>query len=215
MAMTRKRRAILLLLAAAGAGILAVTLVGGYSSSVAGSYGAMRSVVILTRGLVPGEVISPSVARTSFEVRRIPVRFVPTAALSDPVQAVGLVPVGPLPAGSYLTGPGLKPPGSDRPKQPAAGRGRHAVEISVAGAGALTGAGRVDVLVTTDNDRGGGKTVVAARKVPLIAVGRGGQSEAGPGLTEVTLGLTRRQAIRLVDAESFARRITVLPPAGG
>ena len=89
------------------------------------------------------------------------------------------------------------------------------MEISVAGAGALTGAGRVDVLVTTDNDRGGGKTVVAARKVPLIAVGRGGQSEAGPGLTEVTLGLTRRQAIRLVDAETFARRITVLPPAGG
>jgi len=212
--MTRKRRAMLMLTAAAGAGILAVTLVGGYSSSVADSYGEMRPVVVLTRGLVPGEVISTKVMATSFETRQVPVRFVPTAALSDPAQAVGLVPVGPLPAGSYLTGPGLEPPGSDKPRVPVAGRGRHAVQIAVAGAGALTGSGRVDVLVTTDNNRGGGRTAIAARRVPLISIGRSGQSEVGPGLTEVTLGLTRRQAIRLVDAETFARRITVLPPAG-
>jgi hypothetical protein len=49
----------------------------------------------------------------------------------------------------------------------------------------------------------------------LIAIGTSGRSEAGPGLTEVTLGLTRRQAIELVDAESFARRITILPRGRG
>ncbi len=213
--MNRRRRAILLLLAAAGAGLLAVTLVGGYSSSVAQSYGEMRPVVVLTRGLAPGQVISPRVAAASFEIRQVPLRFLPAAVLADPAQAIGLEAVAPLPAGSYLSGPGLRPPGSDKPKAPAAGRGRHAVELSVSGAGALTGAGRVDVLVTTDNDRGGGETVVAARRVPLISIGRSGQSETGPGLTEVTLGLTRSQAIRLVDAQTFARRITVLPPSGG
>ena len=204
-----------MLLAAVGAGLLAATLVGGYSSSVAGSYGELRPVAVLTRGLVPGEVISPRVAASSFELRQIPARFVPAAAVSDPRQAVGMVPVGPMPAGSYLTGPSLEPPGSGKPKRPSPGRGRHAVELSVAGAGALSGSGKVDVLVTTDNDRGGGETVVAARKVPLISIGQSGRSEVGPGLTEVTLGLTRRQAVQLVDAQTFARRITVLPPAGG
>jgi len=213
--MSRRRRALLMLLAAVGAGLLAATLVGGYSSSVAGSYGELRPVAVLTRGLVPGEVISPRVAASSFELRQIPARFVPAAAVSDPRQAVGMVPVGPMPAGSYLTGPSLEPPGSGKPKRPSPGRGRHAVELSVAGAGALSGSGKVDVLVTTDNDRGGGETVVAARKVPLISIGQSGRSEVGPGLTEVTLGLTRRQAVQLVDAQTFARRITVLPPAGG
>jgi Flp pilus assembly protein CpaB len=204
----------LMLVAAAGAGLLAISLVGGYSSSVAESYGALRQVVVLTRSLGPGQVISPEAAAGSFELRQVPARFVPAAALNSPGQAIGLEVVAPLPAGSYLTAPGLRPPESRRKNKPSPGRGRHAVEISVAGAGALSGSGRVDVLVTSDDDRGGGSTRVAARRVPLIAVGRSGQSEVGPGLTEVTLGLTRTQAIRLVDAETFARRITVLPPAG-
>jgi Flp pilus assembly protein CpaB len=203
-----------MLLAAVGAGLLAVSLVGGYSSSVAESYGELRPVVVSTRSLLPGKPISPQVARGSFEVRQVPARFVPAAALADPGQAIGLMPVGPLPAGSYLTGPGLEPPARKEPKRRSPGRGRHAVELSVAGAGALSGSGRVDVLVTTDDDHGGGRTVLAARRVPLISIGRSGQSETGPGLTEVTLGLTRQQAVRLVDAQTFARRITVLPPAG-
>lgn len=212
--MNRRRRATLMLIAAAGAGLLAVTLVGGYSNSVAGSYGELRPVVVSTRALSTGRVVTPKVAAASFEIRQIPARFVPVGALSDPEHAVGLEPVGPLPAGSYLTGPDLRPPVEAKERSNPAGKGRHAVAISVSGAGALSGSGRVDVLVTTDDDRGGGSTGIAARGVPLIAVGQTGQSEAGPGLTEVTLGLTRRQAIRLVDAESFARRITVLPRAG-
>lgn len=212
--MNRRRRALVMLVGAVAAGLLAVTLVGGYSASVTGSFGELRPVIVLSRGLAPGEPVSPKVAAASFEVRRIPARFIPVGAIADPSRAIGLEPVGPLPAGSYLTGPALRVPVDEKKRTPSAGRGRHAVEISVAGAGALTGSGLVDVLVTTDDDRGGGETRVVARRVPLISIGRTGQSEAGPGLTEVTLGLTRAQAIRLVDAESFARRITVLPPAG-
>lgn len=203
-----------MLAAAMVAGILAVTLVGGYSSSVADRYGSLRSVVVLARSLEPGREISPKVAASALTVRQVPGRFVPTATLSDPGDAVGLVTVSPLPAGSYLTAPGLEPPRRKRAAMPGAGKGRHAVELAVAGAGSLGGSGRVDVLVTSESDRGGGSTRVAARRVLLLGVGRPGQSDSGPGLTDVTLGLTRRQAITLVDAESFARRITVLPLAG-
>lgn len=213
--MTRRRRATLILLAAIGAGLLAVLIVSGYSTSVQSSLGEMRTALVLTRGLAPGQAISPTVASKSFESKQVPVRFLPTGFISDPRQILGLEVISSLPAGSYLTGSVLRPPGSDKPKRPRAGKGRHAVEVAVSGAGALGGSRIVDVLVTSDNDRGGGRTEVAARRVPLIASGRTGGSQVGPGLTEVTLGLTRSQAIRLVDAQSFARRITVLPLSPG
>ncbi|MDQ2623313.1 MAG: hypothetical protein M3Y45_09790, partial [Actinomycetota bacterium] len=121
---------------------------------------------------------------------------------------------GPLYEGSYLTSNLLRRPRARKEgqlKQP--GLGRHAVEIAVSGAGALSGtSGQVDVLVTTEPTTGGtGRTYVAARDVPLLAIARTGASEAGVGLTQVTLGLTRRQAVDLVEAESFARKVTILP----
>jgi hypothetical protein len=90
------------------------------------------------------------------------------------------------------------------------------VELTVSGAGVLSGAGRlVDVLVTHEGRIGGqGETRVVAERVPLIAVS-GPDPDAGPGLSKVVLGLTRRQAIELIDAESFARRVTVLPRGSG
>ncbi len=201
----------MLALAAAG---LAVTLVNGYSTSVVDSYGAMRPVVVVTSSIGRGKEVSPGMASTKFEVRRIPVRFTPAGAVTTAGQAVGYETAGPLYAGSYLTANLLRRPETERKEPESPGRGRHAVEISVSGAGALSGSsGRVDVLVTTEARAGGGKgrTYVAARQVPLIAIGRTGASDAGVGLTQVTLGLTRREAIDLVEAESFARRVTILP----
>jgi hypothetical protein len=93
------------------------------------------------------------------------------------------------------------------------------VEISVSGAGALLAAGpapagaKVDVVVTDEPDGPGpGRTYVAAAAVPLLAL-RPGLEGTTEGLAAATLGLTRRQALRLIAAESFARRVTVL--AGG
>lgn len=201
----------MLALAAAG---LAVTLVNGYSTSVVDSYGAMRPVVVVTSSIGRGKEISPKMASMKFEIRRIPVRFTPSGAVSAAGQAVGYETAGPLYVGSYLTANLLRRPETERKEPDGPGRGRHAVEISVSGAGALSGSsGRVDVLVTTEERIAGGKgrTYVAARQVPLLAIGRTGASDAGVGLTQVTLGLTRRQAIDLVEAESFARRVTILP----
>jgi Flp pilus assembly protein CpaB len=73
---------------------------------------------------------------------------------------------------------------------------------------------RVDVVITTEpTGAGGGHTYVAAAGVPLLALGAGPEGEAD-GIAEATLGLTRRQALRLIAAESFARQVTVMPGGG-
>lgn len=216
--MSRRRRALLFTVLAGVAAIIAMSLVSGYSSSVVDSYGAMRPVVVVTNALPAGASITGKAARTGFEVRRVPARFSPAGTISDAGQAVGLETSGPLYVGSYLTSNLLRRPESERKNdERTPGPGRHAVEIAVSGAGALAGtSGRVDVLVTTEpTTAGSGRTYVAARGIPLLAVAQTGASDAGVGLTQVTLGLTRRQAVELVEAESFARKVTILPGRPG
>ena len=150
------------------------------------------------------------------EVRRVPASFAPPGSLRSIPEAVGLVPAAPLPAGSYLLAAQLRPPRARR-AGPRLGRGRRPVEIAVSGAGALVaagmgpGGGRVDVVVTAEpsgSERG--RTYVAAAAVPLLALAPGAEGEAGETST-ATLGLTRAQALRLIGAQSFARRVTVIP----
>jgi Flp pilus assembly protein CpaB len=110
----------------------------------------------------------------------------------------------------------------DRPAQ--VGPGRKPVEISVTGAEALgTGGGdpigaRVDVIVTTEPGAGGGngRTYVAASGVRLLDLS---QSDAGDGPDysasssgswTATLALTRAQALRLIQAENFARGVRLI-----
>ena len=62
---------------------------------------------------------------------------------------------------------------------------------------------------------GPGRTYVAAAHVPLLAL-RPGAEGPGPGaIAAATLGLTKSQALRLIAAESFARKVTLLPGAEG
>jgi Flp pilus assembly protein CpaB len=214
--MSRRRRSLLfgvLALLAAGA---AAAIADGYGTSVARGYGPLRPVVVVAAELGPETRIGPRAAERALAVRRVPERFVPAGALSSPMQALGLVPRTRLTAGSYLLAGQL---GSGRPSRERQGRlsgGRRPVEISVSGAGALlaaeaTGAiGAVDVVVTTEpNGPGPGRTYLAAASVPLLDVRPG--TEGPGGLTAATLGLTRRQALRLIAAESFARKVTILP----
>jgi len=213
---SRGRRAFLLVGAAVVAAGLGIALVSGYSASVTETYGQLRSVVVVTRTVEAGELVSPKLLATRTEVRQVPARFVPAGSISRSSLALGYEVVGGLAAGSYLTRGALRRPGSDKPDRPRVGRGRVPVELTVSGAGVISGAGRiVDVLVTDEGRIGGrGKTRVAARRVPLIAVS-GPDPDSGAGLSKVVLGLTRRQAIELIDAESFARRLTILPRAAG
>jgi Flp pilus assembly protein CpaB len=215
--MSRRGRALGFGVAALSAAAAAAAIADGYGSSVARGYGELRPVVVSAGNLQAGQPIDPGTA-AELELRRVPARFVPPGALRSPAQALGLVPQAAIPAGSYLLAPQLRPPSSGGPPPAMLGGERRPVQIAVSGVEALTVSGgrptgsKVDVVVTTEpSASSSGRTYVAAAAVPLLALGPG-SGEAGAGATAmVTLGLTRRQALRLIAAESFARQLTVLP----
>jgi Flp pilus assembly protein CpaB len=214
---SRRGRALAFVLAALVAAIAAAAIADGYGARVARGYGELRPVVVARTGLEAGRTIDPRQAASALESRRIPARFVPPGALGDAAEAIGLTPRAAIPAGSYLLASQLRaaPVESNRPL--GLGRGRQPVEISVSGAEALLVTGvqavgqKVDVVVTTEpSGSGSGRTYVAAAAVPLLALGPDAEG-AVAGVAAATLGLTRRQALRLIAAESFARKLTLLP----
>jgi len=217
--MSRRRRALAFLLAALLAAAGAAAIADGYGASAVRGYGALRPVVVLDKGIAAGSRIGPREASAALSVRRVPERFAPPGALAAPEEALGLVARAALPAGSYLLGAQLAIAHRGPKRSGGLGAGRRAVEIAVSGAGALLAAGaaagrKVDVVVTGEpSGAGPGRTYVAAPRVPLLALTPAADGP-GPGATAAaTLGLTRPQALRLIAAESFARKITLLPGA--
>jgi Flp pilus assembly protein CpaB len=226
--MSRRRRALLLGAAALACAGLAAAMASGYRSDVASQLGALRPVLVAGRALPAHEALSAQVVRGSLEVRRVPARFAPPGALSSPRQALGQVPMAPVPAGGYLLGAQLRPPGSRTgPSAPTGvGPGRSPVEIAVSGAAALAASSgdpigeRVDVVVTTE-PRGAaarGRTYVAASQIRLVDLRQAGASDPAPGVASpigaggwtATLALTRHQALKLIEAESYAREIRLI-----
>jgi Flp pilus assembly protein CpaB len=213
---SRRGRALAFGVAALFAAAGAATIADGYGDSVARGYGELRPVLVTGSELPAGKAIDPGLAAKALEVRRVPVRFVPPGALRAPAEAVGLVPAADIAAGSYLLVSQLRLPRPAGAPAGNLGRGRRPGEIAVSGAAALlVGGGNpvgapVDVIVTTEpSGSGTGRTYVAAAGVPLLALAPG--SEGPEGSAAATLGLTRPQALRLIAAESFARRVTILP----
>jgi Flp pilus assembly protein CpaB len=212
---SRRRRAALFLAAALVCAGLAAAVAGRYRSGVAAQYGGLRPVVVAAEDLPAGEPIGRAVAGRALIVRRIPARFVPPGALRSPRDALGMVPAGPLPAGAYVLAPQLVLSGPERTPVPGAGRGRRPVQLSIAGAEALTFGGaapegsRVDVVVAERPGLGRrGRTYVAAAGVRLLAL----SSPAGPGEGwSATLALSRPQALELIAAETGSREIRLLP----
>jgi Flp pilus assembly protein CpaB len=214
--MSRRGRSLGFLLLALGAAIAAAAMADSYGSSAVRGYGPLRPVVVVDSDLAAGSRIGPRELGSALTVRRVPERFAPPGALALPAEALGLVARTMLPAGSYLLAAQLGPPPRQDAGRSGLGRGRHPVEIAVSGTGALLAAGpsppgaKVDVIVTAEPAGAGpGRTYVAAAAVPLLALRPG--TEAVPGTAAATLGLTRPQALRLIAAESFARKVTLLP----
>jgi Flp pilus assembly protein CpaB len=216
--MSRRRRALAFLALALLAAAAAAAIADRYGARAARGYGPLRPVVVLASDVGAGQRLGPPQVRSDFEIRRVPERFVPPGALFAPEEALGLVVRASLPAGSYLLGSQLGV-GRGRGKKRRLGAHRRPVEIAVSGANALlsagpTGGSRVDVVVTSEpTGPGPGRTYVVAAGVPLLAL-RPGAEGPGPGVTAAaTLGLTKRQALLLIAAESFARKVTLLPGA--
>lgn len=216
--MSRRTRAIAFLVLALATAALAAGIADSYGSRVARGYGPLRQVVVAARGLEEDRPLQPADVAKDLESRRVPARFVPAGALRDPREALGLAPTATLAPGSYLVDSQLRPPRSARDAAVSLGPERRPVEISVSGAEALlaTGSaaagGKVDVVVTTEpSASGAGRTYVAAAGVPLLALGPGSDGPGPGGTAAATLALTKRQALRLIAAESFARKLTLLP----
>jgi Flp pilus assembly protein CpaB len=223
---SRRARAIGFGSAAVLCAVMAAAIASGYSGRVAGQFGLLRPVVVATSELPAHETLRATDADRLLEVRRVPARFVPPNALTAPGAAVGLAPAAPIPTGSYVLAEQLRAPGSNarREQRPAAGPGRQPVEVAVTGAEALAASGhdptgmRVDVVVTTEPGPGGGEghTYVAAGGVRLLALAEGttGDDADDPLATAAawtaTLALTRPQALRLIQAEAFARSVRLI-----
>ncbi|MET0305496.1 MAG: SAF domain-containing protein [Solirubrobacterales bacterium] len=216
--MSRRRRAAGFLVLACAAAAGAAAIADRYGASAVRGYGPLRPVVVVGVRVAAGRRLGPRDVASGLTVRRVPSRFVPPGALAAPEEALGLIARTPLPAGSYLLGAqlGVARKGNTAPRR--LGSSRRPVEIAVSGADALLATGRgptgskVDVVVTSEPAGAGpGRTYVAAAQVPLLALGPGPEGP-GPGTSaSATLGLTKRQALRLIAAESFARRVTLLP----
>jgi Flp pilus assembly protein CpaB len=215
---SRRARAFAFLALALVTAALAAGIADSYGSRVTSGYGPLRQVVVATKRLEAESALRPVDVTAGLEVRRVPVRFAPAGALRDPREALGLEPTVALEPGSYLVASQLRTPRPRGGTTGALGSGRRPVEITVSGAEALpatgaVGAGtKVDVVVTTEpSGSGPGRTYVAAAAVPLLALGPGADGPGPGGTAAATLALTKRQALRLIAAESFARKLTLLP----
>lgn len=224
--MRRRVRAIAFGCAALLCAGLAAAMTGGYREDIQSELGPLRPVVVATARIPAGHPIPAGDIENLLEVRRIPERFAPAGALAIPQEAAGRAPATAVPAGSYVLAAQLREPKrsrhADRPAR--VGPGRKPVEISVTGAEALGASGgdpigaRVDVIVTTEPNAGGGRgrTYVAASGVRLLDLSQSGAGD-GPDYSAATssawtatLALTRAQALRLIQAENFARGVRLI-----
>jgi Flp pilus assembly protein CpaB len=222
--MSRRTRAIAFACAALACAGLAAAVAGGYRTDLESQFGPLRPVVVSRARLPARRALRPADASRLLEVRRIPERFASPGALTSAEQAIGRAPATGIPAGAYVLASQLRAPDErQRGERPRLGGGRQPVEIAVSGAEALAATGgdprgsRVDVIVTTEPGPGGGsgRTYVAAEGVELLALVQSGDPGAGAGIPgsetwTATLALSRPQALRLIQAENFARQVRLI-----
>jgi Flp pilus assembly protein CpaB len=224
---SRRRRALLFALAAGFCAALAARSVSGYSQGVEAQLGPLRAALVAGAPL-PAKRVLRGADRRRLEVRRVPERFVPPGALTDPAEAIGRAPTAVIPAGAYVLGAQLEVPGSRHAhhRSPLS-EGRTPVEIPVTGAAALSprvgGSARrlVDVVVTAEphGDSGEGRTYVAAGRVRLLELraadpNSGDVAPALPDASIATLALTHAQALSLIHAQNFAREVRLVASGG-
>lgn len=222
-ARTRRRRALAVGALALACGAIAAALVNDRVRVAADVAGPAVPVVVAARDLEPGTELGSDDLR----VERVPARYAPPDAPSDPAQALGLRTAGavstgsPITAGVVAAGDGGAAPGGLR-------AGERALELAVAGDGPLLEAARpgtrVDVLVSTEPGDGPARTTVALEDVELLAlqsVPGGAEPPIGASLGATrpmalaTLRVTARQAVQLVAAQAFARELRLLPRPPG
>ncbi len=218
--MTRRSKAIGFTILAVLCAIASASIASGYRDSVDEQLGELRTVVVVAEPLSPGRALTRRELERSLELREVPVRFAPPDALVDPGEAFGKKPFVPVPRLPTCSPRSSARPGGDEPDSPQLGSDLSPVEITVTGAGALAGVAgspgtRVDVVVAGEPVTGGRARVsVAAADVRLIALEPATPEEAtsaGGDSWNATLALSRPEALKLIEAENFAREVRLIP----
>jgi pilus assembly protein CpaB len=220
---TRRTRTLALFgLSAACAG-LAASLVNGYARQVRAQVGPLVPVLVARVGIERGERLTSERASSRLSIRRVPERFAPPNALRSPSEAVGLRAASVIAAGDYVgradlivATPRVAPPSA---------AGARLVELPIAGGSALRGllrpGGRVDVLVTSEQAEGSGRTYLALQRIELADLRPHEDGDAaanGDGRradSVATLRVTLRQAVLLTAAQNFAREVRLVPRPPG
>ena len=209
----RRRRALMLLGAAGICALFTLIVTSRLQHKVTSGYGPMREAVVLSGTLAQGQEISRQDATVNLTVRRIPVLFIPPGTLSATATAIGLRAAVDLAPGTYLQESLLDRSAPGASLSPVRS-GRRPVEVSVAGAGALTlgadmgGGIPVDVVVSGQSGIGRGRAEVIASAAPLIRLAK--PSSPGEGW-KATVAVSRGEALRLIAAEAAGRSIRLLP----
>lgn len=213
-----RRRAVVVLALALAAGGLAASQVRSSIEEVESRVGAPTPVVVARDDLRGGTRLEPQSLERMLTVQEVPERFVPPDSLRAPEEAAGLRVAVPLAAGSYVTVGDLDT-GVPRagPAGPELAPGERVIEVPVAGGaiGAAPPGTRVDVLVTTSPEAGGGRTYVALQRVELLdsrpgAEGVGAAGAAPAAGVTAALRVTLEQAVMLTAAQNFAQEIRLL-----
>ena len=215
----RRRRGLLLMSVALASGGLAASQVHDRERRAAEELGPTVDVLVAARDLPTGTRLG----RGAIAHRRMPIRFVPPDALDAEAAVIGARIAVPVSGGSYLTA-GLFQDSAQHGAARGVGRGERAVTVEVAAGGgveSLAPGSRVDVVVSTENGAGRGRTVLAlAAELLDVRAGAAAASdfaEAEPDAGRTALATLRvplEQAIYLAAADNFAREIRLLarPP---
>lgn len=217
---SRRGRAAALLALALAAGGLAASRFQSSVEEVEARVGRPVPVVVTSRDIRAGARLELRSLDGMLAVREVPELFAPPGSLSSPDEALGLRVTAPLAAGSYVTVDDLETGAGPGVGGPVLARGERVVEIAVAGGepvGAAPPGTRVDVLVTTGEEAGSGRTYVALQSVELLGVrpaDRGLEPAAGAAAAFAgalaSLRVTLEQAVLLTAAQNFAREIRLL-----
>ena len=216
----RRRRGLLLIGASLACGAAAAGHVQDRAAQVEAQVGGLVPVLVARHDLAADTRLAPERLPGMLAVRQVPRRFAPPDALSAPADAAGLRLAAPVPAGGYVTA-GAFDPGEVPDDRAGVARGERSLDVAVAGGEALGEAppgARVDVLVTSEDRAGAGRTVLALEAVELLAIRPPSDADADGAASRATavatLRVEPRQAVYLTAAQSFAREIRLLvrPP---
>jgi pilus assembly protein CpaB len=192
-----RRRGLLLLCFALVCGGLAASQVRERERRAEAAVGPLVAVAVARRDLPADHRL----ASGDLTARRVPARYAPPDALTDPAQLTGARTAVPLAAGAFLSAAVLGGQANDSDQGAGLRTGQRAVSVRVAGALADAHPGsRVDVVVSTQPATGGGRTFAALEDVELLGL-RGALA---------TLRVTARQAVYLTAAVNFAKEIRLL-----